>query len=1059
MQDIQVNNLVAVDNKYGIGKVVRIDETYADVRFFLNITKQITETYLIEELQVVYLSPQTRVYFKDEDANWNIGRVREYDDTTNPTMDYLVKFPNRKKDWYASEELEVRCLLPLDDPTEILAHSGGESQYLHDIRSRVLEKSIELRAASHGMTALTSAAIDFIPHQVDIAKKILSDNTQRYLLADEVGMGKTIEAGVIVRQCLLDDEDSNVLIIVPDHLIGKWEEEMNFRFSLRNYGDRVTIITPDKVEDNKYTLVVIDEAHHIVKDDLMKHALIKQVSLNSKHLLLLSATPGIGQEQTLLDMLKLLDPVLYEDETLDVFRKKLENQTEIGRFLRNLRVGQSKFILKRILGNPQLFQDDDYILGLCENILSAITDEEDYELQIRELKNHILNTYRLHQRLIRTRRLDAEEWVFSDRGPEDKEDFSHVKTIWLDDKYLNELYDAIEAYREEVSQDFRELTEEQVSQYRDNYLKLLIIPFLQQDEGVNIINEIKSVSESFTIKENLDFLITLILSNKQEYIDTIAKEIYQYTEEYNNNIKIIAFVSDTMMSQQIVHALNKIDVNLSVSYDSLTGKQLSASEYFKEYSNAKICVCDKTVEEGVDFQYAKVMIQIDLPLQPSRIEQRIGRLDRYGRTSSIIEHLVFLPTSEESHPWNNWNKLVREGFNLFHQPISDIQLSLETITLNIMTKLFEYGSIGLEDSFSDDGTREGELLEKLKELIAMEREKLDEQYALNHLIMEEDNSLQLSQEMEDAEYPENEIAFAFDKLLFNFLKFRRRKIDENSFQVQWDDRFTLIPKEQFFTNNFSVVTDMWEKAFSLGLNKPLTYKRNTAVKNSNVSLIRPGHSLFSAIERFLNWEDRGSVFSTWRKAPEFPEFIPKDNVWIAFKLNFVVEVKDVSNSASKRRSDGYFSPQYLTVYLDQDLKVINDHDIIEILDRPYNKRTGDKNLSNRKYIIDHFIDNATLVDMCHNVYLSAKELLFQNENFISTYETSKKDAKFDIQRRIQNIQMREKRLGIAKVSLFDEVEFEQNILKNLETLSIRLDTMGLTLVSRFSPKETGLFDE
>jgi len=134
LQDIQINNLVAVDNEYGIGKVIRIDETYADIRFFLNITKQVTETYLIEELQIVYLNPQTRIYVKDEDGRWNIGRVKDYDDAVNPAMDYLVRFPNNKEAWYASDKLEVRCLLPTTDPTEVLSTSGGESQYLYDSR-------------------------------------------------------------------------------------------------------------------------------------------------------------------------------------------------------------------------------------------------------------------------------------------------------------------------------------------------------------------------------------------------------------------------------------------------------------------------------------------------------------------------------------------------------------------------------------------------------------------------------------------------------------------------------------------------------------------------------------------------------------------------------------------------------------------------------------------------------------------------------------------------------------------------------------------------------------
>lgn len=215
MNNYKTGQFVAVNNKLGIGKLIDIDGTKCSVRFFIDIKNQILEVYDINELQLVYLSPQTRVYVFDEYGKWKIGRIKDYDDTVNPSMDYLIQFPNHKERWISTEDLEVRCLLPTVDPTEVLSTSGGESQYLYDSRKKVFEWLINLRASSRGMTALTSASIDLVVHQVNIARKILTDPIQRYLLSDEVGMGKTIEAGIIARQCLLDDQKSKVLIVVP----------------------------------------------------------------------------------------------------------------------------------------------------------------------------------------------------------------------------------------------------------------------------------------------------------------------------------------------------------------------------------------------------------------------------------------------------------------------------------------------------------------------------------------------------------------------------------------------------------------------------------------------------------------------------------------------------------------------------------------------------------------------------------------------------------------------------------------------------------------------------
>ena len=246
MSNIKLNSLVSIDNRYGIGKVVNIDDEIYQVSFFIDIKTQVKQNFNITELELVYLSPQTRVYLKDDSGQWKIGRVKDYDDATNPEMDYLISFPNHKEDWYASEELEVRCLLPTIDPTEVLSASGGESQFLYDSRKNVQKWLIDLRASSRGITALTSASIDLVVHQVNIVRKILTDPIQRYLLSDEVGMGKTIEAGIVARQCLLDSQSSKVLIIVPSHLLYKWERVKEVKKNL-NF-----IIANNCCEDDKF---------------------------------------------------------------------------------------------------------------------------------------------------------------------------------------------------------------------------------------------------------------------------------------------------------------------------------------------------------------------------------------------------------------------------------------------------------------------------------------------------------------------------------------------------------------------------------------------------------------------------------------------------------------------------------------------------------------------------------------------------------------------------------------------------------------------------------------
>ena len=98
----------------------------------------------------------------------------------------------------------VRWASPIKDPTPFLANRINESPRFSDARSAFVSSQMRQRAVSMGMSALLSCAVELEAHQIEVVRRILQDPVQRYLLADEVGLGKTIEAGVLIRQCALD---------------------------------------------------------------------------------------------------------------------------------------------------------------------------------------------------------------------------------------------------------------------------------------------------------------------------------------------------------------------------------------------------------------------------------------------------------------------------------------------------------------------------------------------------------------------------------------------------------------------------------------------------------------------------------------------------------------------------------------------------------------------------------------------------------------------------------------------------------------------------------------
>jgi hypothetical protein len=129
--------------------------------------------------------------------------------------------------YQAAQDVFVRSARHIDDPTSFLAAKINETPRFADDRSKFVRCVVNQRAASMGMSALTSSAVELEAHQIEVVRRVLQDPIQRYLLADEVGLGKTIEASVLIRQCIIDGGGGvqSILVVVPDALVAQWRSD------------------------------------------------------------------------------------------------------------------------------------------------------------------------------------------------------------------------------------------------------------------------------------------------------------------------------------------------------------------------------------------------------------------------------------------------------------------------------------------------------------------------------------------------------------------------------------------------------------------------------------------------------------------------------------------------------------------------------------------------------------------------------------------------------------------------------------------------------------------
>jgi ATP-dependent helicase HepA len=262
-----LNKIVVVpDDPRLFAKVLKRDAASAEVEFFSSAAKRQFLTVPNGKFAHTELPAQPPVFVQSELGNWRVGRVKGRLQALDGGFVYELRLPNSKEIDVHEDKVFVRCLDAFADPAEILAARCPETQFYADRRRLALRRLRDLRSAAQGITGLISANVELIPYQAAAAKRVLQDQSLRYLLADEVGLGKTIEAGVIIRQVLIDDPRRRVTVLVPDPIVQQWRSELDRAFSLADFPNSVRV-APHEVArtinlETPPDLLVIDEAHH-----------------------------------------------------------------------------------------------------------------------------------------------------------------------------------------------------------------------------------------------------------------------------------------------------------------------------------------------------------------------------------------------------------------------------------------------------------------------------------------------------------------------------------------------------------------------------------------------------------------------------------------------------------------------------------------------------------------------------------------------------------------------------------------------------------------------------
>jgi ATP-dependent helicase HepA len=944
---------------HGVGKVIEERAGHCQIEFFKspagpNLHVVGVSADLVEPIE---LSVETRVFCQLDAGFWWAGRVQAGPisaQALGKSEDhYSVRFPNSREELIPISQLYVRWSHPIEDPTDYLAARVTDTPYFFDGRTRIVRHFAAQRAAFGGLSGLASSAIELLEHQVTTVRRVLADPIQRYLLADEVGLGKTIEAGVLIRQHVIDmGGRARVLVLAPEHLIGQWRDELTGKFFLDEQSG-VNIahegeLSNIPVERIKLTLLVVDEAHHsalsafdTASEHRARYERLSKLAEQTPCVLLLSATPVLHQEDGFLAMLHLLDPQAYRLEDRAGFRRRIAERQGIADSVADLADDTSSFHLKGALeGIAHLRTEDPRLAELWEDAQARVNDDHvshDRIQAVRRLRLHLVEIYRLHRRLLRTRREDrrVRDFLPARNG-------AHV--ITYSDAARNECADFLEAWRLEVATAgvgnpgcYERLFALWVESALSHPIALLEkverrLTLGRQEASEDMCAESADVlSAPWAFAKEQQFLRerrVLLASSVAE--EARAQCLVDWLRDHAEVAKVILFVSSPHIARSVAqHLSGQLGAGAVVVYEPDT----TSIETFQQEADVRVLVCDSSAEEGLNLQRVSAsIVHYDLPLVPARIEQRIGRVDRL-EARGRLRNIVF---SCESPYEAQWLSCLTDAIRVFHRSIAPLQYVLAEATTRLSTQLLADGASAFAaeaQRLTDSSSGLNAQLRRIKSQEGVDATQGDPEQdaAFYRELMEADQELE-----ETGEQAMN--AWVVDRLQFD-----RREVSRHAFRYVHDTRApTLLPVMDTLRRfEHSIERNAGRRQlFSQIPLQASTFSRSGA-ERAHVGLMRVGHPVVTSLEALVRADDRGMAYAMWRQTPKFTQ---EPQLFIRF--DFVIEADirqalstmgdEVSVQAIKRRADNAFPVLYHTVWLDRDLAEVRDEILLRVLHEPYN---------------------------------------------------------------------------------------------------------------------------
>lgn len=506
-------------------------------------------------------------------------------------------------------EVELDDHLAFNNPEEKLYNGQTDNNKFFQLRLKTLEYQKQWETSP--VKGLLGGRIAPMPHQLYVANEVLKRQSPRVLLADEVGLGKTIEAGLIIHKLVTTGRAERVLVVVPDSLVYQWFFEMHRKFQLgfraigqdtppeegsNPFVDQQRVIVSlgllkgsklarELLAEAEFDILVVDEAHqykkaHSATDDSeygFEYELLENLCERIPSVLLLTATPEqLGMEGHF-DRLQLLDPDRYSD--FQAFKEEVASYQSVAVAAREVLAGK-------------------------------ISDESKASL---------------HQ------------WVGEDLVNHwEKSEYSSKNAH----KIIKELID-----RHGTGRIFFRNTRSAMRKEYDFFPKRIVkeVPLKSVSAAEVAFDDTTSLGIGFHDK---------------------AQWLSQFLETCNDKVLLICHSKKMIVALERLLKERNAGISTALFHSglSLMARDRQAA-YFASPNGAQILLCTEIGSEGRNFEFAHHLVLFDLPKKPDLLEQRIGRLDRIGQKQDINIYIPYISDSWEEGLFHIYDR----GLNSFRK--------------------------------------------------------------------------------------------------------------------------------------------------------------------------------------------------------------------------------------------------------------------------------------------------------------------------------------------------------------------------------------------------------